>query len=133
MNKFLFSKLLLILFAVLVSSCENDYIKSWYEEELNNAGDTDAKVPGVKIPYVEIGEDTCDIVLYYFTTNPPSIGTPDGGSGSEEDRAVIYITYPNETASPPGDDNIEIVHSGKTVEAESGWIWRAEEGNYARD
>jgi hypothetical protein len=138
MNKFLFSKLLLLLFAVLVSSCDNAYIKSWYEDELNNAKSPDVEVPVVKIPYVEVGEDTCDIVLYYFTTTPPSIGTPDGGSGSLEDRAVIYITYPNGTGSPPGsppgDGNIEIVHSGKTVEPTmSVWTWRPDEGNYACD
>jgi uncharacterized protein YjdB len=107
--------LLFVLFTLLASSCENDYIRSWYEAEAS-----------IESPVA--GADTCDILQYHFT-NTGSVGTPGSGSGSIDNRALISITYPYAT-SIPGDAEIQITHNGKTVEAESDWA--IEDGNSVR-
>jgi hypothetical protein len=117
-HKVLLSGLLFVLFAaliaVLMASCPNGFIKSWYD-------DADSAQAGAS--------DTCDILLYHFTY-PAIIGIAGGGSGGMNDRALINITYPAGTGIP-GDERIRIFHNGVTVEAEGGWT--AADGSFARN
>jgi uncharacterized protein YunC (DUF1805 family) len=117
LNKVMLPNLLFVLFTLLVSSCENEYIRSWYEDEAS-----------IESPVADA--DTCDILQYHFT-NTGSVGTlvPGSGNGSIDNRALISITYPYDT-SIPGDAEIQITHNGKTVEAEGDWAM--EDGNSVR-
>jgi hypothetical protein len=97
--------LLFILFAGLLLSCDNDYVRGWYDLV---AGEADS------------GESS-EITLYYFADSA-SVGVIGGGSGSAGDPVLITITYPLGTSVPASDADIHIVHTGASIKVDGPWV-----------
>jgi hypothetical protein len=76
--------------------------------------------------------DSCDILLYCFTSPDYSAGifVPGNGDGSAGNPVLIGITLSNLSDPPssdydfadiPADDDIQIVHTGDKIEGDTGW------------
>jgi hypothetical protein len=80
--------------------------------------------------YQQLVSDACDITGFRFP-NSDSTGLVDNDkSGSQEDPALITITYPV-WMGIPNDNEIEIKHTGRSVHA-GGPDWEAQGGSFVR-
>ncbi|MDR2738298.1 MAG: hypothetical protein LBB68_00465, partial [Treponema sp.] len=90
----------LLLAALVLASCGNPVLKSWYDED-PPASEAAPVLPG-----------DCDILVYYFKS-PVAVGVITGPE--------IAVTYPY-GAAIPADTDIIIVHTGESIVPAGGWV-----------